>query len=54
MVSVGKNEYDKRKGIKQRTGEGTPIIHLSEDVKLRIDGKLGKRTFNFAISVLIV
>ena len=54
MVSVGKNEYDKRKEIKQRTREGTPIIRLSGDVKLRIDGKLGKRTFNFAISVLIV
>ena len=39
---------------KQRTREGTPVIGLLGDVKLQIDRELEKRTFNFAISVLIV
>jgi hypothetical protein len=54
MVSVGKNEYDKRKEREQLTREGTPVIRLLGNVKLQIDGELEKRTFNFAISVLIV
>ncbi len=54
MVSVRKNDYDKRKERKQRTREGTPVIGLMEMSIYNIAGELEKHTFNFAIRVLIV
>jgi hypothetical protein len=41
MVSVEKNEYNKRKEIEEHTRKGAPVISLLQNVKLRRDDKLG-------------